>query len=306
MPICIVGDSRDLTAVYIGWLARRRQLDVLELSEDRIGDDWYFGYSDTALHGGMISVNGTAYPYTEIQGAYVRLNPHPRSPEGVTLEPQEEATLLVERRHGIQHFLNTAPFPVANRLCAGRSNSSKPYQMRLLTQAGFMVPRWIAANDAAAVEQFMTTCVQGTIVKSCSGLRSHVRRVDDEFLRRLREGASPAIVQEYIPGHDVRVHVVGGRVFPTEVLTSAVDYRFDEGGGEFRSADMPQPLGELCCRFAIAEGLIVAGFDFRVTPDGDWYCLEMNPVPTFLPYEMATGQPIGDAILAAFERPERY
>ena len=53
MPICIVGDLRDLTAVYMGWLARRRQLDVLELSEDRIGDDWYFGYSDTAPHAGQ-------------------------------------------------------------------------------------------------------------------------------------------------------------------------------------------------------------------------------------------------------------
>ena len=117
MPICIVGDLRDLTAVYMGWLARRRQLDVLELSEDRIGDDWYFGYSDTAPHAGAIWVNGTAYRYAEIQGAYVRLNPHPRPPEGVALEPQEEATLLVERRHGIQHFLNTAPFRVATRLC---------------------------------------------------------------------------------------------------------------------------------------------------------------------------------------------
>jgi len=45
----------------------------------------------------------------------------------------------------------------------------------------------------------------------------------------------------------------------------------------------------------------VAGFDFRVTPDGDWYCLEMNPVPTFLPYEMATSQRIGEAILDIFK-----
>jgi D-alanine-D-alanine ligase-like ATP-grasp enzyme len=44
----------------------------------------------------------------------------------------------------------------------------------------------------------------------------------------------------------------------------------------------------------------VAGFDFRVTPEGSWYCLEVNPMPTFLPYEMATRQPIGAAILNLF------
>lgn len=51
------------------------------------------------------------------------------------------------------------------------------------------------------------------------------------------------------------------------------------------------------CEVARAEGLLVAGYDFRVTDDDCWYCLEMNPVPTFLPYEMETVQPIAEAIL---------
>ena len=42
---------------------------------------------------------------------------------------------------------------------------------------------------------------------------------------------------------------------------------------------------------------MLAGFDFRCAPDGVWYCLEVNPVPTFLPYEAATGVPIADAVL---------
>jgi glutathione synthase/RimK-type ligase-like ATP-grasp enzyme len=87
------------------------------------------------------------------------------------------------------------------------------------------------------------------------------------------------------------------RIFPTEVLSGGIDYRFDDDTGRFAATTMPQALGELCVAYAAREGLIVAGFDFRVTPDDEWYCLEMNPVPTFLPYEAATGQPIGDAIL---------
>ena len=53
-----------------------------------------------------------------------------------------------------------------------------------------------------------------------------------------------------------------------------------------------------CISFAAREGLLLAGFDFRVDETtGTWSCLEMNPVPTFLPYEASTGQRIGDAVI---------
>ncbi|HSG47001.1 MAG TPA: hypothetical protein VLA43_04200, partial [Longimicrobiales bacterium] len=36
--------------------------------------------------------------------------------------------------------------------------------------------------------------------------------------------------------------------------------------------------------------------------DGAWWCLESNPVPTFLPYEVQAGLPIADAVLDWMER----
>lgn len=36
--------------------------------------------------------------------------------------------------------------------------------------------------------------------------------------------------------------------------------------------------------------------DLRRTPEGTWYCLEVNPSPVFTFYRVATGQPIGQAI----------
>jgi D-alanine-D-alanine ligase-like ATP-grasp enzyme len=51
--------------------------------------------------------------------------------------------------------------------------------------------------------------------------------------------------------------------------------------------------------------LHVAGIDLRRTPDGEWYCFEVNPSPAFLYYETATGLPIAAAIariLAAGEQ----
>jgi len=42
--------------------------------------------------------------------------------------------------------------------------------------------------------------------------------------------------------------------------------------------------------------LVLAGNDLRRTPDGQWFCFEVNPSPGFTYYEQATGQPIADAI----------
>jgi hypothetical protein len=33
-----------------------------------------------------------------------------------------------------------------------------------------------------------------------------------------------------------------------------------------------------------------------VTPEGEWFCFEVNPSPAFLYYQQATGQPIATAV----------
>jgi glutathione synthase/RimK-type ligase-like ATP-grasp enzyme len=110
------------------------------------------------------------------------------------------------------------------------------------------------------------------------------------------------VLQEYVAGSDVRVHTVGQRAFATEMISERVDYRFD-AVAQYRSAVVDPEIAERCCATAAAEGLLLAGFDFRVATDGGWHCLEMNPVPSFLPYEMCSGEPIGDAVLDLFVTP---
>jgi glutathione synthase/RimK-type ligase-like ATP-grasp enzyme len=299
MPICAVGDPDDLTTVYVVWLARRRGLMVLELSEAALGADWAFAFEDERPDAGRLQTARGAYPFAELDGVFVRLHPQPALPPGPALSPEEADLFVAERRAGLQYLLDRLPCAVVNRPRAGRSNGSKPYQMRQLAAAGFDVPRWVASNDPATVRDFARTCAEGAIYKACSGLRSRVRRLDDELLRRLASGTSPVVVQEYVPGRDVRVHVVRRRVFATGVRSHGVDYRFDTEGNEFFATEAPPPIARRCVAVAEREGLPLAGFDFRVTEAGRWYCLEVNPVPTFLPYEASTGQPIGDAVVDA-------
>ena len=206
--------------------------------------------------------------------------------------------MLPERRAGLQYVLDCLPFPVANRPSRGRSNGAKPVHMRDLVTAGFQVPSWVTTNDADEAGRFAAAREHGAVVKAASGLRSHVRLWSDDVAGAFRAGTAPHVVQEYVPGHEVRVHVVGDRTFATRIDSGATDYRFDSTETVYAATEAPQTLADRCISFAAREGLLLAGFDFRVDETtGAWSCLEMNPVPTFLPYEASTGQRIGDAVI---------
>jgi hypothetical protein len=304
--LALVGNPDDLCAAYVKWVAQQRGIELLELPESELGAEWSFAFDDCAPEAGELTVRGVKRALGSIDSLFVRLFHQPKLPQGCDgVSPEHEALLVVERRASLQHLL--ASFPrVVNPPSAGRSNASKPFQMKLLERAGFRVPRWIATNDREALASFVANCADGAIYKSCSGLRSRVRRVDDELQPRLA-ASTPVIAQEYIAGRDVRVHTVlapdhggapHGRAFPTEVRSKeGVDYRWDPGQHDFAACEIPSAVEATCYRVARDEGLILAGFDFRVTDAGEWFCLEVNPVPTFITYQAATRQEIGESVV---------
>ena len=105
--------------------------------------------------------------------------------------------------------------------------------------------------------------------------------------------------QAFIPGDNVRVHVVGERLFATRVRSNAVDYRYASREGvevEMEPTDLPPDVASACRRISHDLRLLHAGIDLKKTPGGEWYCLEVNPCPGFIYYERNTGQPISLAL----------
>jgi glutathione synthase/RimK-type ligase-like ATP-grasp enzyme len=301
MHIALLGDPDDLALAYMMWLARRHEHDVLLLNESSLGVEWDFTFH-VGETSGVLRVDGRTLPLDELAGMFVRLHPEPALPPGLSLESMARVVFVHERREALHHLLDRVPCPVVNRPSAGRSNASKPLQMAQLTRAGFDVPAWVVTNSLDEATRFVRGCPHGAVYKATSGLRSRVRAVDDELRTRLRAGTTPTLLQEYVAGRDVRVHTVADEVFATEVESTGVDYRF-ESQSRYRRVRIDSALARQCCEMARRDGLLLAGFDFRVTPQDEWRCLEMNPVPSFLPYEMASGDPIGAAILDLLERP---
>lgn len=199
----------------------------------------------------------------------------------------------------LQCWANLSPALVVNRPEAMATNCSKPYQALLIQSFGFGIPATLLTTDLEAVLAFWNQ--HGTIIyKSISGVRSIVSRLTSAHLERLEcVRWCPTQFQQYIPGNDYRVHVVGSEVFTCEIFSPADDYRYAARQGApvaVHAFEMPQEVAERCIALTVGMGLSVAGIDLRLHPDGTWYCLEVNPSPAFPFYQQESGHTIDEAI----------
>jgi len=205
-------------------------------------------------------------------------------------------------------WADVADAAVVNRPEAMAANNSKPYQLALIAAWGFAVPATLVTTDVTAVRRFCRR--HGSVIyKSVSGVRSIVSRLaatDEDALRNVAN--CPTQFQQYIPGTDVRVHVAGDAILATEIRSAADDYRYaSRSGADVAMVPLllPDDVAEGCRAMAHDMKLRVAGIDLRRTPDGEWYCFEVNPSPGFTFFEAATGQPIAAAIAELLLQCER-
>lgn len=233
-----------------------------------------------------------------ITGVYVRfLGPEGRVPPHG--DPEAAAALRFEADAGLMALLEDLPCPVVNRIGGGMSNNSKPYQALLLRRAGFNVPATLVTSEPAVALAFAAE--HGKVIyKSASGIRSIVRWLGPAQLTRLEFlHNGPAQFQAFVPGRNVRVHTVGDEVFATRIETDAVDYRYAHLDGldvVMTPVTLPAAVKTACLRGARELGLLFAGIDLKETPDGEYFCFEINPCPGFTYYERHTGQQISLAL----------
>jgi glutathione synthase/RimK-type ligase-like ATP-grasp enzyme len=139
------------------------------------------------------------------------------------------------------------------------------------------------------------------VYKSTDGGRSIVRELTTETaydLERIRN--LPTEFQAYVPGTDIRVHVVGSEVYATRVVSAAIDYRYAEEDGLGVAMDahsLPNEIEARCRELSRTLELPFCGVDLRVTPNGQYHCFEVNPSPVFSDYQERTGQAIAEALV---------
>lgn len=250
--------------------------------------------------GGTLCLHGEAFDLARFSAVYFRLMDDRILPE---LEREPDASPA--RRHAralhdmLYRWIEVTDARVVNRSDPQGSNSSKPYQAQLIAQYGLRVPETLITNDPAEVIAFRRE--HGPVIyKSMSGVRSIVKTLDDADIARLGDIVwCPVQFQALVAGNDVRVHVIDRDVFATEIVSDATDYRYASrmgGSTALRATELAAELAERCIALTAGLGLVFAGIDLRIGPDGTATCFEVNPAPAFSYYQGNTGQPIATSL----------
>lgn len=298
--------------ILLGGIPSERPLALLTAALDAIGAPWRMFnqrraagcamafHVDAGGAGGALDLCGETLDLRSISAVYLRLMDDRILPE---LEGEAEGSLARLRSRSLHdalyRWIEVADALVVNRSDPQGSNGSKPYQAQLIAAHGLRVPETLITTDPEAVLAFRRA--HGRIIyKSMSGVRSIVKALDEEDEARLADiGWCPVQFQALVPGNDVRVHVVGRDVHATEIVSDRVDYRYASqtgGSAELRAIDLPPTLAERCVALTAGLGLIFAGIDLRIGPDGEATCFEVNPSPAYSYYQANTGQPIATSL----------
>ncbi len=182
----------------------------------------------------------------------------------------------------------------------------KMYQLKVASRIGLRTPRTCITTDPLAAARFAADeGPTGTIYKSFSATEKAWRETrvlrpeERDLLDNVR--FAPVIFQEHVPAAvDLRITVVGDRMFPAEIASQETayphDFRMMMNDAPIRPHVLPAPVERQLRELMSWFGLVYGAIDMRLTPDGDYVFLEVNPAGQWLFIEQRTEQPITEAL----------
>ena len=199
--------------------------------------------------------------------------------------------------------LTSLDVPLINKPASEYLAERKGLQLSVAAASGLRVPATLLSNDPTAVRDFYEECERRVVFKASTPpaeMTMPTQVLESEHLQHLDLlRSAPVIFQRLVPpGVDVRVTVVGQRIFAAEARTTCMDWRTDPNL-KWRARSLSQPdagaILELMRRLDLATGSL----DFRVDEDGELVFFEVNPGGQFLFLEISDPELAISAELAA-------
>jgi glutathione synthase/RimK-type ligase-like ATP-grasp enzyme len=188
----------------------------------------------------------------------------------------------------------------------------KPFQLHMAARAGLHIPRTVVTNNPEEAREFAESNPCGTIYKAFLATERDWRETrmlrQDELALLDRVRHAPVIFQEYIPADaDLRVTIVGDRIFPAAIYTRdgayQYDFRMDMDNARYEPCALPAEVEHGLHRLMDSLGLVYGAVDMRRGLDGRYVFLEVNPSGQWRFVEEKTGQPITEAMARALMNP---
>ena len=250
------------------------------------------------------TANGTRFDLRECHAAWWRRPlPHTLHED---IDPQVHSFAYTECHEAFSGALALLNANWVNRPELDERAHHKPLQLATAVRVGLEIPRTLITNDPDEARRFIAVVgASKTIYKTFLATEQHWREtrvLRDEELQLLESvRLAPVIFQEYVPATaDLRVTIVGDRMFATAITAPStgytVDYRMDMAGSEFVPTELPGSVAQKLGTLMLQLGLVYGAADFRRTPDGRYVFLEVNPAGEWLFVEERTQQPITAAM----------
>lgn len=265
--ILLVGIETDRVLKYFASYLVSQKKDVVFLNQKKLG---YTSH----IHSNFIVIDGKQISYNSISGSLNRLSDINPNFNGSKHHYHFPALLSYLLDNIISNTLN----PV--RYCV--SNNSKLYQLTNLKLININIPRAIvtAKTSNNIIYSNLNSLNSKFIFKSLSSIRSKVvefKNIDTQIYE-------PVLFQELISGNNIRVHVIKQTVVAIKILSSQIDYRYDETFRTFEEIQLPHSIMQECLKLAKQTNLLFCGIDL-IELNNKYYILEINPSPGYTFFE---------------------
>lgn len=194
-----------------------------------------------------------------------------------------------------------------------RFATRKPHQLRTACELGFNVPHTILSANQSQVRSFWEMHNGAVVFKSLHqdaievagrNFFAYASRLTAEHLAELeRLMLAPVLFQNYIkPKLEIRVTVIGKQVFAASIdtLKSADEpdwRRITPDKQNWEPHVLPTSIEELCRQLVQRYDLHFGAIDLILTPQGEYYFLELNANGQWVWIEMITEMPISAAMI---------
>jgi glutathione synthase/RimK-type ligase-like ATP-grasp enzyme len=304
VTVLILSTASDIhaQAVMDALAARGARAELLDLSEfpTRLALSMAFEGGGRRLE--LRRRGGRVLDLDAVRAVWCR-RPQPfRMPTG--MDPAHQRFALSEAATAFQGLFQALDASWVNDPARDAVAGHKPYQLVLALEIGLEIPPTLMTNDVEQARVFWRQYEGEVIYKQFIALpdtwRETRRLTPADEAQAESISHTPVIFQKHVPAvADIRVTAVGGEFYAAATDVREADYpqdvRMNVDAKYVPHELTPETTSKLT---ALMErlGLVYGAIDLRLTPEGRYVFLEINPVGQFLYIEQATGQPIAAAL----------
>ncbi|MHA7962302.1 ATP-grasp ribosomal peptide maturase [Streptomyces sp. L500] len=293
--VLVITSLEDVTADWVIETLNEREVPVARVDPADIGPELTFGArlgAGAPVWSGRLRTASREVELGEVAAVYYR-RPTPYTTRFAHLPPQARDFATAEARHGLGGILNHLHgVRYVNHPLAVTAADFKPAQLQQAARLGLTVPETLITNDAEAAAKFAAE--HGPLIyKTFRGLPQDedgnagaiwTQRIDPATLDDSLAVTAHLFQTEIPKTGDVRVTIVGGRVFAQQI--AAPDGALDWRRGDWKALEhtpiaVPAVIQTALHAYLAAFGLVFGCFDFALTGPGnheeDWVFIECNP-----------------------------